>query len=380
MKSVVEQANTCTFCPKLCRHTCPVSNTTGDESLTPGAKMTTLADLLAGRRAWTVEQTAPLWACSSCHACATSCELGVQPGAVLVAARQEATRQNAVPARIENYATRFRLRDERLVQQATREMPDILRATSGAIGLFPGCDTTAKGARSIAALVALAAHAGQSLPLVATSRGCLGYPLLAAGLRDAFVAHARRIAVEWRGFSTVVMNCSACVAVAHRELADEGISLPRVISVADYLLTLAPALQRGSGPTTPRARVFYHDPCHAVRGGQVSDAAREVLRAVADVREFTWHHGEADCCGGAGLLPKTMPQVADSMARDRLRDVAAKGGGLVVTSCGTCSFMLRRNAMADVHVQDLPVAVALALGLDVPEPPLPNDDADEAQD
>ena len=35
------QLEHCTYCPKMCRHSCPVSTTDAIESHTPGAKMTT---------------------------------------------------------------------------------------------------------------------------------------------------------------------------------------------------------------------------------------------------------------------------------------------------------------------------------------------------
>jgi Fe-S oxidoreductase len=41
------------------------------------------------------------------------------------------------------------------------------------------------------------------------------------------------------------------------------------------------------------------------------------------------------------------------MARRRLREVAAAGGGTVVTSCATCKHMLARNAPEGVKVRDL---------------------------
>ena len=39
----------CTYCPKLCRHTCPVSNATARETLTPQTKMATMRLLRIGR-------------------------------------------------------------------------------------------------------------------------------------------------------------------------------------------------------------------------------------------------------------------------------------------------------------------------------------------
>ena len=86
-----------------------------------------------------------------------------------------------------------------------------------------------------------------------------------------------------------------------------------------------------------------------------------LLGEIAEVREFAWSGVQTECCGGAGLLPKSMPDVADAMARRRLQDIAARGGGNVVTSCATCAFMLKRNAPDGVNVSDLPTAVKAAI-------------------
>ena len=42
------------------------------------------------------------------------------------------------------------------------------------------------------------------------------------------------------------------------------------------------------------------------------------------------------------------------MARNRLAEIASRGGGTVVTACATCAFLLKRNAPNGVTVHDLP--------------------------
>src|SRR5207244_9514668 len=79
---------------------------------------------------------------------------------------------------------------------------------------------------------------------------------------------------------------------------------------------------------------------------------------LANLRELAWNRTDTECCGGGGLLPKTMPLVADQMSKRRLAEVHATGGGMVVTSCATCAFMLKRNAPPSVEVANLPTAIA----------------------
>jgi Fe-S oxidoreductase len=90
----------------------------------------------------------------------------------------------------------------------------------------------------------------------------------------------------------------------------------------------------------------------------VIEPPRRALERVAEVRELTWSRTDTECCGGGGLLPKTMPEVADAMARERLRDVKNRGGGVVVTACSTCAFMLARNAPDGVEVAELTAFLA----------------------
>ena len=53
-----------------------------------------------------------------------------------------------------------------------------------------------------------------------------------------------------------------------------------------------------------------------------------------------------------------MPLIADQMSKRRLAEVQASGGGMVVTSCATCAFMLKRNAPPSVEVANLATAMA----------------------
>ena len=106
----------CTYCPKMCRHTCPVSEATGRETFIPQNKQQRLSQLRKGKQDFTVESTEPLWACTGCRACVNACVHGVEVGPTLFAGRAEAAKRNVVPPELERYGERFRNRDERLGQ------------------------------------------------------------------------------------------------------------------------------------------------------------------------------------------------------------------------------------------------------------------------
>jgi len=353
--AVARQLDYCTYCPKMCRHACPVSTASGRETHIPQAKMDRLNQLRLGRGAWTAESTDSLWACTGCRHCTAYCDHGNEPGLVLLTGRAVAVDKGVPHPALAGYSERFRAREQRLSAQLQASFPDRL-ATEGDVGYWPGCDAIDKGSADIAAALALFDRTGVDVKIVEAPQACAGYPLLAAGHRDLFRWHAGRVASAMRGFKKVAINCSACLYAVRQQYAAEGVQVrAEVVALADLLApaaaNLACQLQRKS--------VYYHDPCYHARYNDVIEAPRKALAQLVEVREFGWSKQDTECCGGGGLLPKTMPLVADQMSKRRLAEVHATGGGMVVTSCATCAFMLKRNAPASVEVANLATAMAL---------------------
>jgi len=357
--AVARQLDDCTYCPKLCRFACPVAEASGHEPYTTQAKMDRLNQLRRGTVAWSAETTEPLYACTGCRQCTTQCLHGNEPGLVLLAGRAAATARGAGHPALMGYPERFRNREQRLADLAREHVAPERFEDSAPVGFWPGCDAIDKGLDDVDAALDLFDRLGAGdVRMVSTGQTCGGYPLLAAGLLDMFRWHASRVATALRPYGTVVVNCSACVYTLRVQYRAEGVPLSsEILSLAEFLARL-----EFTATDQPRRSVYYHDPCYLARYSGVIDQPREVLSRVVDVVELSGSRTDTECCGGAGLLPKTMPEVADSMARRRLREVAGRGGGTVVTSCATCAFMLRRNAPSGVTVLDLPAAVGAALG------------------
>lgn len=352
--SVVRQLDDCTFCPKMCRHACPVSTASGRETHIPQAKMDQLNQLRLRHTDWTAESADSLWACTGCRHCTMYCDHENEPGMVLFVGRAEAVQRGAAPAVLSRYAERFAVRDDRLAKAGKQAFAGQL-ASEGEIGFWPGCDALDKGAGDIAAAVAVFAAVGVDLPIIDAPQACAGYPLLAAGYPDLFRWHARKVASALRNWKTVVLGCSACLYAVRAQYPAEGVRAgAEVLSVGEALARQVRALP----PAAKKRTVYFHDPCYHARYCGVTSEPRAVLSALAEVRELSWNGKDTECCGGGGLLPKTMPLVADQMAKRRLAEVQARGGGMVVTSCATCTFMLKRNAPDAVEVADFATAVA----------------------
>jgi Fe-S oxidoreductase len=358
-QSVARQLDNCTFCPKMCRHACPVSTASGRETYIPQVKMDRLNQLRLTHTSWTAESSDPLWACTGCRHCTMYCDHGNEPGLVLFTGRAVAAARGASHPALAGYSERFRAREQRLsAQLAVMFEPHL--ASDGEIGYWPGCDAIDKSASDIAAALALFERVGlEGVRIVDAPQACAGYPLLAAGHRDLFRWHAGRVASALRGFARVAINCSACLYALRAQYPAEGINLrTEIVSLADLL---APAAANLACPVTRRS-VYYHDPCYHARYNNVVEQPRRALRQLAELRELAWNRTDTECCGAGGLLPKTNPAIADQMARRRLAEVQSTGGGMVVTSCASCAFLLQRNAPPSVEVANLATAMAQLSG------------------
>jgi fumarate reductase (CoM/CoB) subunit B len=354
-QSVARQLDYCTFCPKMCRHACPVSTASGRETYIPQVKMDRLNQLRLGHAGWTAETSDPLWACTGCRHCTMYCDHGNEPGLVLFTGRAVAAARGVSHPALAGYSERFRAREQRLsAQLAVMFEPHL--ASDGEIGYWPGCDAIDKSASDIAAALALFERVGlEGVRIVDAPQACVGYPLLAAGHRDLFRWHAGRVASALRGFGKVAINCSACLYALRAQYPAEGINLrTEIVSLADLL---APAAANLACPVTRRS-VYYHDPCYHARYNGVVEQPRRALSQLAELRELAWNRTDTECCGAGGLLPKTNPAIADQMARRRLAEVHSTGGGMVVTSCASCAFLLQRNAPPSVEVANLATAMA----------------------
>ena len=318
--------------------------------------MARLSELRGGNEGWDLATTEALWACTGCRQCTTYCNHGVEPGALLFGARAEATERGVGHPALADYPDRFRARDARLARVLREHLPKQRFSDDAMVAFWPGCDAIDKNLAGVDAARSLFERIGAChVRMVDSGQVCGGYPLLAAGFVDMFRWHAGKVAAELKRYKTVIMNCSACVFALRALYPAEGVSVnTEVLHLSEFL---AQSAERLPSPER-KPRVYYHDPCYLARHTGVIEAPRRALSRVAEVREFNWSHTDTECCGGSGVLPKTMPEVADAMARRRLAEIAHKGGGTVVTACATCAFMLRRNAPATVTVKDLPDALA----------------------
>jgi Fe-S oxidoreductase len=353
------ELETCTFCPKLCRSACPVSNAEPRETLTPWGKMSGAWMAAHGDTPMNASHAAPAWACTGCLACSSACEHRNPVADVLIETRSALVREGVAPEGALRVLEGFDRR-ARETKAAARSLTGA-QAPSGRTALVVGCGYLRRApAEARDALSAARALSGSPVHLFDR---CCGLPLGLAGDAPRFEAHARGVATELASFETVLVVDAGCGLALRRHYPAIGAALTGNV---ELLVELAARMLPALSPVgdAPREPVRWHDPCQLGRGLGVYDAPRRVLaraigRPITELREA---REDAPCSGAGGLLPCTMPEVARGITATRLDEHRAAGGGRVVTGCASSLIALRKQGRATgIQVDDLATYIARAL-------------------
>jgi Fe-S oxidoreductase len=375
----LERAHTyCAFCPKLCRFACPVSTVQGSETTTPWAKMSAVHHAASGNLPLEPSLAASFWACTGCQRCRSFCNHDNEVAAALNAARAEAVRAGVAPKAAMDVIARHEARvagaraAARALFDAKERGADSMRtggeaalgkgsasAKRAATVFVPGCTAcvrTPEAARNGADATRLLA--GE--PFRVEAEGCCGLPLLEAGDLHGFVRAASTLLARLADAREAVFQDPGCLHAITVEARRHGVTGgPPLLHLSELGARHLHRLARVPEDWWAWP-VRYHDPCRLGRGLGIYDAPRSVL-GVALGRppaEFGERRDRAECSGAGGQLPRTAPETARAIARERAEAHARAGGGMVVTACAASAVALRRSS---VEVRDFATVLAHSL-------------------
>jgi Fe-S oxidoreductase len=343
-----DELSKCAFCPKLCRATCVVSEVMPREALVPGSKMTSAFD---ASRAGAVdaEQAELAWGCSNCFRCREACDhrnpvtetlndaradyvaLGQAPASVLALLEREAELESELSAAVGELSTTPGVR---------ADAPSVLLLGCRYARVFP---------EEARAAIRLASRLAGPVRLL---RGCCGAWQRAAGAPDLADAARARIRGSLGGARLLVSDPRCALELA--ELAPT--TLVGLAARHADRFTSSPGSQRSR-------RVRYHDSCALGRGLGLYEEPRRLLAQVAGsaVLELETQREHARCSGGGGILPVSMPEVAQGAGQRLAAEHERLGGGTLVTGCASSLSQLRR---AGVDAIDLVTFLEAGLGDD----------------
>ena len=389
------------FCIRcgLCLAVCPTYRASLKETESPRGRVILARKALEGELELTPNFKDQMQKCMACLACNAICPVGIKPADLAldmryVAEQVEPSRWKKTlfggllphPRRIEWGMWPLRLyqklglrwlasalRVTRLLPSQLRDLESQLPAVPGRplrnrlpevtpavgqkqrrVGFFLGCAQSLLFAEASAATVRVLARNGCE---VVTPRDvqCCGMPALGYGRQDEMRAMARHnIAVfEKLDVDVVVTDCATCGSslkeYGHHLAQDAEISVSsvepwaeraaafggKVRDISEFLAEIPLEKPRGR----VEGKVTYHDPCHLVRGQEITAQPRQLLEMIeglelVEMEEADW------CCGSAGSQLITHYEDSLSILERKIDNAEATGADYVASGCPGCQMQL----------------------------------------
>lgn len=364
LKDFHKEIQYCTYCPKLCRFSCPVGNASSNETYTPWGRQTLLHLINQGTLEFNREAANAVYKCTTCLLCREFCDHEIEVPPVMHAARCAAVDQRLQPQEVATFHAFFEQESNPYGDDLAARLHTILPASmfnpDAQVVYFPGCtmiynypQTIKNTFRLFEAMdINYVACYGAEVP-------CCGVPLHDTGYEAQFKRNAERLQKALRKAKVIITGCPSCAHSLKVRLPEAGFEITeRVYHITEFL---APLVEEGKLPIRrPYSRkLIYHDPCYLGRYLEVYDQPRKLLNEVCrePLAEFSWNRKQSYCCGAGGGIPTTNPVLALDIARERLSEVYEGEKKSLVTACPTC---MRAFEKADEKLDVLDIVDVLA--------------------
>jgi len=356
----------CTYCPKLCRFACPVAEVERRETVTPWAKMSLAGMVRNGRLELDDDVAEVMYHCLGCQHCYIHCRHGVDVPTTLVAGRRLAVELGVAPEPVQQVVDRLQAgadtRGNDLRQMLDAEADAESRQQEAQAVLFAGCRLLARPGSLRRHLQVLGRLGIDYLAVFDAEPLCCGLPYWWAGDHDAFRQQARRLARRLGAYRRVVCPCPSC-AMTLRLLYPQvdATPAPEVLHLVELL---APQVEKNPPPQPLAGSFVFHHPCTLARHLELEQIVDQLLgRLLAEpLASTSWSGKDTFCCGGGGLVPEMLPEVATQVAARRMTQLEASGAGQVISSCPGCLDQLE-SVPDGLETLDLIEVVARAYGM-----------------
>jgi heterodisulfide reductase subunit D len=377
----------CTNC-QVCADVCPAVTASSEAGLSAVQRMKGLQEILKGRtgllrkllgkrepspEAWEAF-SAKVFRCTLCGNCQEVCPVGIHLKDLWLSLREDLVDSRHYPKKIE--MIRDNLEESRNVFAEDNEeradwVEDMRRAPDhgylkdkAEVVYFTGCVASyfPLAQKIPMALAEVLEVSGVDFTLLGEEEWCCGFPLLGAGLKEAFgefVEHNME-AVRKKRAGKVIFACPSCfqmwreyyppeIEISHGSQFLVDLMKEKRIPLKDLPLT-----------------VTYHDPCDLGRGARVFDEPREVIRSIPGVKlvELPRNRENCQCCGGGGNLEMIDAALSSQIAAQKIQEVLSTGAQAVISSCQQCvrtmTTFVKRNKVP-LEVLDLTQLVHRAL-------------------
>lgn len=223
----------------------------------------------------------------------------------------------------------------------------------GNILFYPGCLTKFAAKELETNYKKVFDKIGLDVIMLSDIEVCCGSPILNAGHGDEakeLMQKNQKIFKE-HGVKKIITACPACYHMFDK-------TYPQFLENWDIKCehasqTIAKAIkEKKLVPKKLGVDVTFHDPCHLGRFSGVYDAPRDVIGSFGNLKEMKLTKQYAFCCGGGSGVKSNYPELANSVAKQRLRMAKETKAKYLTTCCPMCYFNFKENSN-DIKVKEL---------------------------
>lgn len=314
----------CTYCPKMCRFSCPASAAESRETVTPWGMMRLLELTRDQSVAISPQVAETFYHCTGCRRCQAFCRHDNDVPRALWSAREQAAEAGLILASLtplrESFAAHSRPYPDAV---DWRPDPDIFD-DEATVGFWPDCDTLRSNPTLIDRLGRLLHRLlGQKVRLIGAGPDhlpvCCGFPLGATGDRPALDHHLNERWPSLDGLTDLYTDCPAL-----RAWADPGSSWPELshgdperLKPTHLVEVLADAVGQNPPPEKlDLSALMVHHSCMMTRQAPLAAPSLKLLRALGsgEPTAMMFDGVEAECCGGQAVYRALEPDAARRQA------------------------------------------------------------------
>jgi FAD/FMN-containing dehydrogenase/heterodisulfide reductase subunit C len=213
-------------------------------------------------------------------------------------------------------------------------------ADSDAVFYFPGCGSERLFSQIGLATFAMLHHIGVQTVLP-PGYLCCGYPQTAAGdkakgdeisINNRILFHRMANSIGYLQIKTIVVSCGTCIDQLSQYKLEEIFPGARLMDIHEYLMEKEVHIHSDEN-------YIYHDPCHSpMKRYKPEEVASKLMGKPVSGSKF--------CCGDAGTLSVSRPDIANQLKFRKEKEIADNVAALtqhkenkqvtMLTSCPAC--------------------------------------------
>ena len=177
------------------------------------------------------------------------------------------------------------------------------------------------------------------------SEFCCGNPVLNAGheKKAKELAEKNYKLFKERGVKKIITSCPACYHMFNQnypKLVDKW-----DIEVEHATQTIAKAIEEEKiKPKNLKTDITYHDPCHLGRYSGIYKEPRDIIKKAGNLKEIKLTKNYSFCCGAGSGVKSNQPELANSIAKQRVDMAKETKAKIFCTSCPMCYLNLKENS------------------------------------